>query len=233
MREERFYDRLLGLPLFQGMSGYDLDEVVAHTKFGFHKTGPGKTILREGDACDALCFLLRGRLIARIEADDHGYAFEEEEDGPCILQPERLFGLTQRYTRTYTTASPCQLLTIDKQEVLRLTERFGIFRLNLINIISTQSQKMSRLPWHVSSNTRQRIIQFFETRCNRPSGRKVIRIKITRLAAELHVGKQAISEEMNRMRDEHLLTFSRGIVHIPALEQLLSASPQSRGAEEK
>ena len=44
------YERLLELPLFQGMSMADLTTAVGQTPFGFHKYDAGVQIIAEGDA---------------------------------------------------------------------------------------------------------------------------------------------------------------------------------------
>lgn len=218
--EQRLYERLTSLPLFQGMSRSDMEQVIEKTRFGFAKYAKNRTVKQEGEPCDRLFFLLRGELRAVSVADDHGYSVEERMLAPAILQPERLFGLTQRYTRTFATATACDFLTLDKAEVVRLSSNYMIFRLNLLNIVSTLSQRTSRLPWRKADTTRGRIVRFFRDRCDRPVGEKTVRIKMVRLAAELNESRGDISAALNALQDERLLTFSRGIIHIPFLEQL-------------
>lgn len=220
MKDTTTYDLLPTLPLFQGLSKADMGTIVDETKFTRRRLAAGKTIRQEGEACDALWFVISGQAKAVAHADDHGYTFEEELATPDVLQPERLFGLVQRYSKTFITETACELLVIDKQEVMRLLDRFVIFRLNMMNIVSTQSQKLSRHPWHVVGSTRQRIVRFFEIHFARPAGRKTVRIKVTRLAAELNMGKHPVSQELNRLQDEGLLSFSRGTIRIPAFERL-------------
>lgn len=218
--EQRLYERLTSLPLFQGMSRSDMEQVISQTRFGFCKFPKRRIIKREGDPCDRLFFLLHGVLSSEGVADDHGYSVLEKVNAPAILQPERLFGLTQRHTRSFTTFTACDFLTLEKAEVVRLSDKYMIFRLNLLNIVSTLSQRLSRQPWHKADTTRRRIIKFFADRCDRPAGEKEFHIKMVRLAEELCVSRLDISSELNKMQDEGLLTFSRGIINIPHLEQL-------------
>lgn len=218
--EQRLYERLTSLPLFQGMSRSDMEQVIDKTRFGFSKYAKNRILKREGDPCDGMLFLLSGKMVAESVADDHGYTVTERLYAPCILQPERIFGLTQRYTRTFTTVTACDILKLEKDEVVKLSSEFLIFRLNLLNTISTLSQRLSRQLWHKADTTRGRIIRFFTDRCDRPAGEKVIRIKMVRLADELNVSRLDISNELNQMQEEGLLTFSRGIISIPMMERL-------------
>ena len=46
MALSKVINRLLELPLFQGISTADLSEIAGHTRFGFTKLSAGKTIVR-------------------------------------------------------------------------------------------------------------------------------------------------------------------------------------------
>lgn len=215
------YERLLELPLFQGMSMADLTLAVGQTPFGFHKFEAGTPIVSEGDACSQLLFLLNGELEVSALADDHGYELIEQMRSPDIVQPECFFGLTQRYTRTFHAKTNCNFLALGKHEVNQLTDIY-IFRLNLLNILSTQSQKHQRKLWHPAANSLQkRIVNFIETRCLRPAGPKLLKIKMTRLADELNDSRLEISRALNHMQAQGLVQLRRGVISIPAMEKLI------------
>ena len=220
----QLYQQLLEMPLFQGMSHNDLEEVVAHTRFGFLKYRSNKTVVDEGQACTHLLFLLKGSLQTKRFADDRSYSLSEQLDAPELLQPERIFGLTQRYTYTFTTLCECNFIRIDKSEALRLTESYEIFRLNLLNIVTTQSQKLSHLPWRSRPHdTRQKIIRFIANHCMRPVGPKRLDIRMEVMAREVDESRLHVSQQLNAMQQEGLLSFSRGVINIPAFEKLLSS----------
>ena len=135
MPDIHLHTTLLALPLFLGMSRNDIAEVVAHTRFGFVKVGRNKTVVGEGDVCDSIYILTSGQINIMSHADDYSYSFSEVIDSPTVIQPERIFGLTQRYSITVTAATACHLIKLSKSEILRLSEQYEIFRLNLLNII--------------------------------------------------------------------------------------------------
>ena len=90
---------MLELPLFQGMSKTDMNKVLAHTRLGFENYSNGKTIVEEGAVCDSLYFLLKGNITVISKAFDNSYRITETLSAPDILQPECLFGFTQRFTK--------------------------------------------------------------------------------------------------------------------------------------
>lgn len=204
------------------MSKNDLATIVGQRKFGFHKIAEGKAVVKDGDVCTSLRFLLDGELFVITEADDHGYLLTEEIFAPNILQPEHIFGLSQRYSRTFTTKTECSILAIDKGEVVKLSEESEIFRINFLNILSTQSQKQQRNPWHIQpKELDKRISRFIEMHCIRPVGRKTLKIKMERLAHEMNDSRLDISRALNKMEREKLLILHRGLIEIPAFEQLI------------
>ena len=218
----KIYDKLLQFMLFQGMSHADLMEVVGHTKFGFAKQPGGQRIARDGDICDHLIFLTAGSLSVETVSDDHTCRVCEIVNAPYVIQPEQLFGLTQRYTSTFKTLNDCSFISIDKQEVMLLLETQLVFRINMLNMLAADAQRMRHRAWRSAPQSlRQRIMRFFFSRCLYPAGPKTFYILMNQLAAELNDSRLDISRALNAMQAEGLLTLYRGRIQIPMLERLL------------
>jgi len=216
------HERLLELPLFQGMSRNDLQQVIADTHFSQPSYAKGKTIVSEGEPCDRLFFLVDGTICTIRHADDNGYVITETMQSPDVLQPERIFGLTQRFTRTFCCLSDCTFICISKQDALALADSYQIFRLNLLNIICTQSQRLARTPWRTKpQDIRHKIVRFIAERCLRPAGKKTVSIKMERLAHEISESRLNVSRELNAMHREGLIVLRRGEICVEALEKLI------------
>jgi len=214
------FDKLLLLPLFQGLSHAELEAIVAGTKFGFTKAEPAHYALREGQSCDALWFLIRGKIVAETRANDGSYKIEELLTAPWLIEPERLFGMRQMFGSSYkTTGDNAHFLTLSKTEVLRLQDEHLIFRLNFLNIISTQAQRIRQRQLRQRPSTlREAIIAFISNRCLYPAGEKTIHIKMQTLADELNEQRLLVSRELHALEEEKLITIHRGQIHIPRLE---------------
>lgn len=220
MTHTRLHERLLELPLFQGMSRNDLEKIITSTKFRHLSYGKGKNIVREGDVCDKIYFLLKGTISATGFADDNGYSITEIMHAPEILQPERIFGLTQRYTRTFKTITECTFICLGKREALELACKYEIFRLNLLNIVCTKSQRFARFPWKTHpKDIRHKITRFVETRSLHPAGEKIVHIKMERLGKEINESRLNTSRELNAMAAEGIIALAREKIHIYALEK--------------
>lgn len=204
------------------MSHQDLMEIVSHTKFDFHKFRTGHTIATPDKSSDPMLILLKGSLRQISEADNHSYHIEEQIYAPYIIQPERIFGLQQRYSMTYITAEPSSMMMLNKNEIMRLVDEHIIFRLNLINYTSTLCQRLSRNAWRTDPGTiRNRFVRFIEDRCTYPAGEKIIHIRMEDLGHEIHESRINVSRLLHYLTDEKLIKMDRGTIIIPKMEQLI------------
>lgn len=220
----QIYDKLLQFPLFQGMSRDDLEIVAGHTRFGFQKVSAGKSIVKVGDSCSQLFFLINGTVRVKSYSDDYGFYVEEQISAPYILQLEGVFGYHQRYTHDYSALTDVNFLTIDKEEIVRLSEDFLVFRLNMMNSFATQAQKQMRQVWQRTPRSlKERIVRFFVRHCIYPAGYKQFNILMTRLADEVNDSRLNVSRILNRMQHEGQIVLSRGRIEIPQLERLSMA----------
>ena len=217
------YGKFVTLPLFVGMSKDDLEDIIAKTKFDFFKVEAGRTIVKEGVRSGQLLLLIDGEVCVRTSADDHGYSVEEFAKASWVIQPEHTFGLTQRYTCSVTALTTCNLVCIDKKETLRLSNNSLIFRLNLLNILSTALQKRYQMAWKSVPDTLElRIVRFFIDHCAHPAGHKVFHIKRKRLAAEVNDNRERVSAVLHTMNVQGKLFLHRGCIEIPSLERLIN-----------
>ena len=218
----QLYDKLLQFPMFQGMSHEDLLQLVAHTKFDFSKHAAGKCVVKEGSVCNQLHFLVNGHLLVETRSDDNAYRVVEQLQAPYALQPEALFGLTQRYSHTFTAATDTNFISISKEEVMKLLEDFFIFRLNMLGIYATQSQKLLHQSWRRHPESlRERVVRFFVSHCVYPAGAKTFYILMTRLAAEVNDSRLDVSRVLNQLQAEGHVSLHRGRIEIPLLERML------------
>jgi CRP-like cAMP-binding protein len=204
------------------MSRDDLEIVAGHTRFGFLKLEAGKTVVKSGDNCNQLHFLINGNLRVRTYSDDYGYSVEEQMQAPNILQLESVFGYYQRYTHDFIAQTDVNFITIDKEEVMRLTEDFLVFRLNIMNHFATLTQKKMRQVWtRPPQSLEDRVIRFLVQHSTYPAGHKVFNILMTRLADEVNDSRLNVSRVLNEMQHKGMILLGRGKIDIPQLERLL------------
>lgn len=66
--ELTMYDKLLQLPLFQGISKFDFTDILEKVKIHFNKYEPGSCLVKQDTPCNQLIFVLDGEV--QIESND-------------------------------------------------------------------------------------------------------------------------------------------------------------------
>lgn len=217
--DHSFSNRLLLTPLFQGFSRLDFLDIVEKTPLEFQTFQPGDIIIRQEQPCQNLGLLLGGNAWFMQSDPEQTYRYAELIPAPFIVQPESLFGLHNRYTRTVTAATELQVVILSKQSVNRLMHEHITFQLNLLNNICSEAQHRGQLMWQKrldSPDERFRI--FLLRRSLRPAGHKVLRIRMEDLACELGTTRLKVSNMLRHLSHKGLLTYSRGTIDIPRLE---------------
>lgn len=212
---------LLELPLFLGMGRSELESIEDAVQIAGTHVKRGAVLVRENDACDSLLIVVKGSVIATTHSDDHSYSVEELLQAPMVIQPEYIFGIRQRYTSTFKTSTYCEVIRIDKQMVLKLMDISMTFRLNLINIVATQSQRSSRRLWNPQhEDISKRIVRFIKDHTLHPAGHKTLRIKMTTMAKELGCSRLEVSEALHQLEEKQLIIVKRSIIEVPVLQLL-------------
>ena len=216
------YDKLLNLPLLQGLSYDDLRDVVAHSKFNFIKRGSDETIVAEGAPASHLIFVLRGSVMVSHRAADGSYSVMEELNGPLMLGLDRLFGFDQTHGGEIRSLTNCSLLMLSKPDILQLADKYFIVRINIMNRLATNAQKLEATVWQRYPDTiLHRMQRFFRIHCRYPAGRKVFRIKMQVLADEVHESRIKVSRQLNSWQRSGLIVLRRERIELPRFDALL------------
>lgn len=215
-------DSLTALPLFQGISKSELAEFSTSVPHSLVKYKKGTKIAKQDTPCRQLVLAFKGSLEIRTLSDNNRFAFCERLQCPMALQPESLYGITPLYTHTYTAGAEVAALVIPKHGVTQLFSHFEVFRLNMINLLSTHIFRQKRWLWHnLAGDTEKRIINFLHAHSIYPAGEKILEISMEDLGLQINEPRMNISRALNRMQQENLVLLKRKKIIIPALEKLI------------
>ena len=222
--DHSFSNRLLIVPLFQGFSRLDFLDIVEKIPLGFKTYKPGSTIVAQEEESHSLCILLSGEAEAEVVSPQGIYRFTEKIKAPYTIQIENLFGLHNRYARTFKASTDVQTVTISKQNVRQMLINYPAFQINFYNALSTCAQQSTAMLWLQRSNKLEhRFYNFLKRRSLRPIGEKKLHIRMEDLALELGTTRLRISQALSNMAEKNILSYSRGIIIIPQIEKLLQA----------
>lgn len=209
------------LPLFIGLTAAELTDIITQTHFDRRHHKKGHVFIEEYTPCTSLTFVTKGKLETDTYAASRSYHMAERTDAPIMVEPDKLFGLTTHYRSSYKALTPCDSLTISKEELMRIFTHHMIVRLNFLNIISKKTQYLDSLPWqNHSDQAKERITSFIRQHSAYPTGHKILYIKMATLASELHFNRLDISNALNAMQDEEKIRLRRGIIDVPELKLL-------------
>lgn len=221
----RLLDVLSRVTLFMGMSVDELRRVVGKTRIEFLKHAPGEVIVRQGDKCGRLLVLIKGVVWCHTATDDRRYAVTETVSAPAAMQTAAIFGLFQQFTHTLTAQTAVSLVALDKKEVLKLLASSMIFRLNLVNSLSTTLQKRQYDLWHAEPHDiGGRLVNFMRRRCITPSGPKTFHVRMQVLADEVNCSRLDVSHALHAMQERGLVELHRGRIEVPAMQTLISGA---------
>ncbi len=216
-----FSDRILMLPLFQGMCREDFQHISARIRIGFQRLETGKVLAAAGTDVNALHFLLSGALTVTLRLPENGLGFDELCSRQMVIEPEALFGLPTRYQRTYTAAQPSEILSVDKWAVRDLLFHYPTFRINYVNMLSVLRQRSMRHLCRVPSpHAEERFVRFVHALSLYPAGPKSIITTRKVLARQLFITEEKLLALLRHYAAEGLLIHQRGRIEIPALEKL-------------
>ena len=216
------YDTLLSLPLFQGTSQTDFNSLLQKIRLDFVRYAQGDVIIGKGDHCRSLAFLINGTVESSRSGMDGRFTFVESIDSPSLIEPYSMFGRAGLYQRTYTAASACSFLMVDKQYIYTELGKYNICRMNLLNILSGRAQQLDNYIWSIDGQTlRGRIIRFIQGLSDIQNGAKRLNIKMNDLATVMDATRLNVSRELNALEAEGLISLRRKEIYIPALENLI------------
>lgn len=220
--ELTMYDKLLQLPLFQGMSKFDFTDTLEKVKIHFNKYEPGSCLVRQDTPCNQLIFVLDGEV--QIESKDraHQYTIWETFKSPNVIEPYSLFGMRPYFTASYTAVTEVNTLNIDKSYILNELCRYEVFNLNYMNMLSNRSQVIYNKLWnsHIGK-TRDKIINFLLLRCMTPYGAKKLSIRMEDLARLIDDTRINVSNVLNDLQNRGLIQLGRRTFSIPELREVV------------
>ena len=218
------FDTLLSLPLFQGLSHDDLTRILESTHLSFDTLPPESVITRQDELCTGLTYVLSGEVEGLTEAADRSWNVVETMPTPLVLGLDVLYGRARVHQFSAYARTSTRLLTIDKHTVAALTGYFEVFRINVLNALTTAIAQQRQPLWTPAATTLEgRIVEFLRQHVHRPAGHKIFRISMRTLGAYLGEDQRYVSMAAHRIERRGLIQLRRSAIQVPAFESLIQA----------
>lgn len=138
------YSILSQSPVFRGISEVRLEELFKDIHFQVKKYSKDEIILSAGDVCDRLNIVQLGSVKAEM-SDYSGKTIKIEDiEAPHPLATAFLFGKNNQFPVTVVANNTVEIVSIPKQEFVKLLQRDTQILNNYLNAISTRAQFLSQ-----------------------------------------------------------------------------------------
>ena len=131
-------------PIFRGISPEALERLFQQIHYQVKSYPKGDMVVNSGEICDRLLIIQEGSVKAEM-TDYSGKTIKiEDMTAPWPLATAFLFGRENRFPVTVSATSDCQLVSIPKDEFVKLLQMNALILNNYLNTISTRAQFLSQ-----------------------------------------------------------------------------------------
>lgn len=209
------YDLLLELPIFQGLSHDQLTLILEKVPFHFKKFRPNEYLVKSGDPCEEVIFILSGRVRMITPTFLDTVLIAEDFEAPHTIPFLHLFG-RQLYSRSSIYAQgPVGAMTLDKENFLRMIENNRLMLINVLNILSSGAQKQHMaLDAAGESKPFLRLASWLLEYTTRPAKNIIIDADINDWCEMLSLDEKQFAEALNKLTEAKCIECEVGKVKL-------------------
>ena len=199
-------EAILGLPMFQGITNEQLQELLEKFPFHFLKYSDDEPVIAAGDTCTHLKFVISGAVRVTARSSKLKVSIAHSLTAPDVVLPEHLFGMDTTYSCDVRAQGGCGIMQIAKAHYFDMLQLNQVLLLNALNRLSfgAQSQR-AMLRTLTSCNTLQRLAMLVAATTRRNSQQIVIEAKLQDLCALTGATRHQIAQAVNQLEDEGIV----------------------------
>ena len=208
---ESMYEKLMELPLFQGVSRDKLSELIEKTPFHFVKYTAGEQIVETNEECTHI-----------LSSANRRVTVSETLVGPNVIGPDYLFGRNTFYPFNATAITDCGVLQIVKSDFINILMSDKVFMFNMLNVLSRNSQKGTFGIMALSSGSIEERLAFIITSLTQRGSKDIkLTYKQKDLCCILGVQRASLVSALERLRKEDIIEYTLSEISVNSREDLL------------
>ncbi len=216
-------DVLIGLPLFNGVSRQRMEETVGSAKFHFLKFSHGQEIVRAGERCEALRFIISGQVRLSITNSDGRFRISQTIEAPGAISPDFLFGSSTIYPGTAVAVDTVSVVQVSKQEYVKILNSDPIFLFNYLNYLSMNAQKCVEGVLSLSTGSVEERIALWVVAMTQPGARDIsLTCRQRDMYAVFGVQRSSFIAALERMRERGIIDYAPGEIRVLDRKAMLS-----------
>ncbi len=203
------YEILMSLPLLRGASHDKISEIAEKAKFHFLKYLPGEQIIRAGEPCTHIKFVISGAVRAVVANTDGRFRVAMTLSAPEVIAPDFLFGRHTIYPADVTATEAASILQISKNDYLRILNTDQVFLFNFLNGLSTNAQKAVDGVLALTNGSLEERIAFWVISLTQPRSTDIVlQCRQRDLYALFGVQRVTFTAAMESMRERGLIRYT-------------------------
>ncbi len=209
--EFTMFERMLLLPLFQGLTVREISEIVEWMKLDFQRHPVGDIIAVQDERCRSLVYVIGGKVRAEHIDPMRRFSFTECLEAPLLLEPYNVFGMRQNYRCTYRMVTEGSTLLVSKETFNKLLARYQVIRTNMLNLVCSRMQNhFAELSRFENRSVRDKILDIIKTLSFTNHSERHFMVKMEVLADMIGETRLNVSKELNAMCAEGMMNIRRG-----------------------
>lgn len=217
------YENLMTLPLFKGVSYNRVSEIVGKTRLGFLKYLPGDPLVRVGEPCTGIKFVIAGSVRLTIRNVTDRFRVMQTLNAPSVISPDFLFGRDTLYPADGVAIDTVSVMQIAKADFISLLHEDEIILFNYLNILSTNAQKAINGVMALTSGSLEERIAFWIIALTQlDSTDIVLQARQRDMYALFGVQRTSFMAALDSLRDRGIITYSTNEIHVLSRRDLRS-----------
>lgn len=168
------FTTLRQLPLLKGASQTKLAEMVGRMKLHFFKASEGDVIIKPGQACTSLIFVLSGSVRLTMTGGDGTFEISQTLESPQLISPDCLFGYDTSYPCRVEAMTPASFMEINKEDFRRMLAMDTVFLFNYLNSVCTGAQRGRHGLMSIAGGTATERLAYWATTLTQPGATSII-----------------------------------------------------------
>ena len=212
---DSMYEKLMGLPLFHGVTYQKMFEIVGKHKFHFLKVADGEEIVAAGKPCTHLKSIISGAGRMVITSKDDRFRVSQTLVAPEVIAPDFFFGLSTRYPGSVVAKGDVGIMQIDKNDYLKIIDSDPVFLFNYLNMLSMNAQLSHEGVLALTSGDLQKRIAYWIIALSQRNGKDIVlECRQRNMYGVFGVQRQSLVAALTDMKEAGALDFTTNEISV-------------------
>ncbi|CDM69990.1 cyclic nucleotide-binding protein [Clostridium bornimense] len=223
---DKLIDKLVKNEIFNEIDSKIIEDIISEVDYYINKYNAGQIIAQEEDNCNALGFILSGKIeIKRIYSCGKEIILNKFGVGE-VFGEALIFSKNHNYPATVVALEDTEIFYITKVDMIKLCSKYEKILENFMSLLSDKVIMLnSKIKILSFKSIKHKIVDYIlEERKRQNSNEIYLSGNKENIAALLGIPRPSFSRELINLRDMGLISFDRKtikILHLDKLEEIL------------